>query len=159
MRAPSDFKPRVKRTLLACGLLELAILYAPTMNWLFHRWTMDVWHNAHGMLIPPVVGYFIHRQLQVLKALPTRNSAWGFLIVIPSLAILVLDAAMQTQLLSAISLVLLLPGLSLLLLGPTRTRGILFPMALMTLALPIPLVFTEQIHWQLRLMVTSMTAS
>jgi exosortase len=55
--------------------------------------------------------------------------------------------------------VLALPGLSLLLLGLERTRAILFPLAFLAFALPIPLALTEQVHWQLRLLVTAVTAS
>jgi exosortase len=45
---------------------------------------------------------------------------------------------------------LALPGFSLLLLGPKRTRAIAFPLTFLLFSLPIPLAFTEQIHWQLR---------
>ena len=149
---------RWQQIAFALASLGLIALYAPTVHWLFDRWTMDVWHNAHGLLIPPVVAYFVHRELKQLRDLPASQSARGFLIVVPALVLLVLDAAMRTQLLSAASLVLLLPGLALLVIGPPRTRAILFPLMFMALALPIPLGFTEQIHWQLRLLVTAMTA-
>ena len=66
---------------------------------------------------------------------------------------------MHTQLLSAVALWLALPGFSLLLLGRTRTRAILFPLAFLAFALPIPLAFTEAIHWQLRQIVTAGTAA
>jgi exosortase len=69
-----------------------------------------------------------------------------------------LDAGMHTQLLSAGALLLALPGLSLLLLGAKRTRAIAFPLILLAFSLPIPLAFTEQIHWQLRQVMTAGTA-
>jgi exosortase len=40
-----------------------------------------------------------------------------------------------------------------------RTRAIAFPLAFLAFALPIPLAFTEQIHWQLRQIVTAGTAA
>jgi len=124
------------------------------VKWLFDRWTMSVWHHAHGLLIPPVVAYFVYRELRPLRALPPAASAWGLAIVLPALALHAIDTGMHTQLLSAISLVLCLPGLSLLLLGPVRTRAILFPLAFMALALPIPLSVTEQLHLVLRYCAT-----
>ena len=39
--------------LLAVVGAELLLLYAPTIRWLIDRWSMSVWHNAHGFLIPP----------------------------------------------------------------------------------------------------------
>lgn len=45
---------------LAAVLVLLALVYYPTVAWLVDRWTMSVWHNAHGMLIPIVVAYFAY---------------------------------------------------------------------------------------------------
>jgi exosortase len=54
--------------------------------------------------------------------------------------------------------VLVLPGLSLLTIGVERTRAILFPLAFLAFALPIPLAFTEHLHWQLRQVAAHSTA-
>jgi exosortase len=137
---------------------ELLVLYAPTVQWLFDRWTLSVWHNAHGLLIPPVVAYFAYQELKPLRGMPRTASPWGFAWLIPALFLHALDAGMHTQLLSAAAMVLAVPGMSLLLLGVERTRAIAFPLAFLAFALPIPLAFTEQIHWQLRQMTTAATA-
>lgn len=146
---------------LLAGLLlaELLVLYAPTARWLFERWTLSVWHHAHGLLIPPLVAYFVYQELKAFGPHAERGSPWGFLILLPALALQALDAGLHTQLLSAISLVLALPGLSLLLLGPERTKAIAFPLAFSAFALPIPLGFTERIHLVLRDIATRGTAS
>jgi exosortase len=150
---PTGFSWRRISIYLLAG--ELLLLYAPTMRWLFERWTLSVWHHAHGLFIPPIVGYFVYRELARVKHLPRSASPWGFVVLAPALLLVAVDAAMHTQLLSAIALVLTLPALALLLLGTQRTRAILFPLSLSISALPIPLALTEQIHWQLRLIVTA----
>jgi hypothetical protein len=38
------------RLLLAFLLIEGGLLFAPTVAWLFDRWTMSVWQHAHGLL-------------------------------------------------------------------------------------------------------------
>jgi exosortase len=139
-------------------LVGLVALFAPTLVWLWGRWTLSVWHNAHGLLILPIVGYFVREELIALRSLPRSSSAWGFAILLPALALQALDAGMHTELLSAGALVLALPGLSLLLLGVPRTRAILVPLLFLALALPIPLSFTETIHLQLRHLATAGTA-
>ena len=154
-RAPA----RGVRLALVALAAELALLFAPTVMWLFDRWTMSVWHHAHGLLIPPLVAYFAYQELKPLSALPASSSAWGFLFLVPALALHAVDAGMHTQLLSAAALMMALPGLSLLLLGKPRTRAIAFPLAFLFLALPIPLTFTEQIHWQLRQVATAGSAA
>lgn len=136
--------------------LGLAVVYAPTVMWLFGRWTLSVWHHAHGLFIPPLVGWLIAQELKRARHLPRSGSAWGFAILVPALALHVLDTGMQTQLLSAASLVLALPGLSLLFLGAARTRLILFPLLFTAFALPIPLALTEKLHLALRHVTTDL---
>ena len=151
--------PRWQRAALVIGAVELAVLYAPTLVWLWERWTLSVWHHAHGLLIPPVVGYFVAQELRRLRDLPPSASGWGFVILIPALALQALDAGMHTELLAAATIPFVLIGLSLLGLGATRTKAILIPLLFLAFALPIPLALTEQIHWQLRLIVTAATAT
>lgn len=136
-------------------LAALVAVYAPTVLWLWERWTLSVWHNAHGMLIPFVVAYFIRDELQRFEGPAPSASAWGFAFVVPALLLHVFDLAMHTQLLSAASIVLLLPGLSLLFLGAARTWAILFPLVFLTFMLPIPLAVTEKIHLALRHLTAS----
>ena len=107
--------------------VQLAVLYAPTMAWLLNRWTLSVWHHAHGLLIPPVVAYFAYQALTPLRHLPRTSSAWGFVLLLPALVLHALDAGMHTQLLSAAALILALPGFALLTIGVARTRAIAFP--------------------------------
>jgi exosortase len=147
------------RLLLAFLLIEAGLLFAPTVAWLFDRWTMSVWQHAHGLLIPPIVGYFVYQELKPLTGLPASSSAWGFAFLVPALALHAVDAGMHTQLLSAAALMLSLPGFALLLLGVPRTKAIAFPLAFLAFSLPIPLAFTEQIHWQLRQIATAGTAA
>jgi len=144
-------------TFLAAAMF--VVLYAPTVVWLWGRWTMSVWHNAHGLLIPFVVAYFAYQELTARRDLPTRSSAWGFAFLVPAMMLQALDAGMHTELLSAVSLVMAIPGLSLLFLGMERTRAIAFPLAFLVFALPIPLALTERIHLVLRHIVANATAA
>jgi len=131
-------------------ILLAVLVFAPTMYWLWQRWTMSVWHNIHGMFIPFVVAYFIHKELRSDPIVDAEQSAWGFLFLISGLAMIVLDSAIRTQLLSAFGLVVCLPGLSLLLLGSRRTRALTFVWVLAFFMLPIPAAFIERFNLLLR---------
>lgn len=135
------------------GLLALALFF-PTLHWLFERWTMSVWQNAHGLLLSLVVIYLVRKELIAHRDLPISSSPWGFAILIPALGLHMIDAGMHSQLLSALAFIFALPGLALLFLGPARTRAILFPLSFMLFTLPIPLTFTEGIHMVLRQIAT-----
>ena len=147
-----------RRWLLWLAFVELGLLYAPTVAWLWHRWTISVWQHAHGLMIVPVVAYLVWRELRERKHLPARASASGFFILVPALMLHMLDAGMNTQLLAAASLYLALPGLSLLLLGAEKTKAILFPLVFLFFTLPIPLVLTEPLHMILREIATAASA-
>jgi exosortase len=139
-------------------LVLMVALYWPTVAWLWDRWTMSVWQNAHGLLIAGFVAWLVRDELVRLRDLPASSSGWGFVLLVPALALHVLDTGMHTQLLSAAALFLALPGVSLLFLGKERTRAIAFPLVLLFLTLPIPLVFTEGLHLFLRKIATAGTA-
>jgi exosortase len=140
-----------RRTLLLALVgVELVVLYAPTLRWLFDRWTISVWHNAHGLFVLPLVAWLVYQELRSHRTLPVEASAWGFALLVPALALSALDAGMHTELLSAIAFILALPALSLLFLGVARTKVILFPLCFSVFALPIPLGLTETAHLQLR---------
>ena len=141
---------------LAAALL--LFLYAPTMLWLWDRWTMSVWHNGHGILIAMVVVYLVWGELRKRSDLPRSSNPWGFAILIPALTLHMLDTSIHSQLLSAFAFFLSLPGLSLLFLGTERTRAIIFPLLTLFLTLPIPLFLTESIHLALRHIATDSVA-
>ena len=136
--------------LVAGIVVLLALVYGPTAAWLVDRWTMSIWHNAHGALVLPVALWLMWQELKPTWRLGPASSAAGWFFVVPALLLHILDQGMQTQLLSAVSFVLLLPGLSLLFLGAARTRRIAFPLLFVALMLPIPLAVTERLHLVLR---------
>jgi exosortase len=134
----------------AAWLLLFAVIFAPTVYWLWQRWTMSVWHNTHGALIPFVVAYLVRDSLRRDRSREESSSAWGFLFLVTGLLLVVVDSAIRTQLLAAFGLVLCLPGLSLLLLGARRTRQLAFPLTLAFFMLPIPAAFVQRVMLLLR---------
>jgi exosortase len=149
-----------KRSQWVLGLvaLQFIVLFAPTLVWLWQRWTMSVWQNGHGILVTGLVLYLVRGELLKMKALPVDSNGLGFAILVPALLMHMLDTGIHSQLLSAVALVVALPGFSLLFLGTVRTKAILFPLATLLLTLPIPLVFTESIHLALRHIATKSVA-
>lgn len=145
---PTDLK-----SLWSVGIL-LILVFAPTVIWLFERWTMGVWHNGHGLLIAAVVIYLVYSELKKKQDVAKSSSSLGFIILVPALLLYMLDTGIHTQLLAALGLFLCLPGLSLLFLGMERTKVILFPLSMLIFTLPIPLAFTESIHLALRYITT-----
>jgi exosortase len=153
------FYERWRRPLLLLVGLEFVVLFAPTAAWLVDRWTISVWHNAHGIFVPPLVAWLAWQELSGRQELPASGSRWGFALLVPALAVHVLDAGMHTQLLSAVALFVAIAGMALLMLGTARTRLIAFPLAFLLFAIPIPLAFTESMHLLLRHVAATGTAA
>lgn len=126
------------------------LVFAPTIYWLWQRWTMSVWHNVHGLFIPVIAALLIRYVLRSDPIKQAEQSAWGFLFLAVGLGMVALDSAIRTQLLSAIGLVVCLPGFSLLLLGARRTKKLAFVWVLCFFMLPIPAAFVERLMLLLR---------
>lgn len=138
--------------------LLLGVLFAPTMFWLWDRWTLSVWNHGHGILIVLVVLYLVRLELQKCVALPKSSSPWGFAIIVPALLLHMVDTGINSQILAAAALIFSLPGFSLLFFGKERTKAIIFPLSILFLTLPIPLFLTESIHLVLRYIATDSVA-
>jgi exosortase len=146
----------IRSPLLLHGLwlAAFALLVAPTLLFLWEKWTRNIWSNGHGIFMPILLAILIRYSLRREPVKQEEPSAWGFALLIPALFLVAVDSAIRTELLSAFALLLCLPGLSLLFLGPRRTRALLFPFAISSLMLPIPAAFMTQLHLVLRRMTT-----
>lgn len=131
-------------------LVAFLALAAPTLAFLWDKWTRSIWHNGHGLVMPVILAFVGADALKRSGVRYEEPSPWGFAILVPALALIVVDSAIHTQLLSAFALLLALPGISLLLLGPRRTRALLFPFCLSFFILPIPSAFLQRVHLALR---------
>ena len=131
------------------ALFALAI--APTVAWLWHRWTLGVWQSGHAILMPLLVAYLTYEALRDdPEPAQAASSPWGFVFLVPALLLLALDSAIGSQILSAVAIVVALPGLSLVLLGAQRTKRLIFPIIISAFALPVPAAAVEPINILLR---------
>jgi exosortase len=143
----------------ASWMLLLLLLVAPTLGFLWEKWTRNVWYNGHGIFVPVLVGFLAYHALRRSPVREEPGSAWGFALVVPGLLMIAVDSAIRTQLLAAVGLLVCLPGLALLLLGPARTRVLLFPCLLAFFMLPIPAGFKVVIHGFLRRFTAEQSAN
>lgn len=157
--ATSQVAGRVRSPQLvhAVWIAAFLVLAAPTLAFLWEKWTRNIWYNGHGLLMPFILAFVGADALRRRGVTREEPSAWGFAFLVPALALLAIDSAIHTQLLSAFALLVALPGFSLLLLGPQRTRALAFPFAVSFLSLPIPAAFLERLHLVLRHLTASGT--
>jgi exosortase len=130
--------PRIPPGASAVGALWVG-LFATTWLWLYRHWTASVWSNEHGLFVPFLLAYLVHRTLR-RDPEPGRAeaSAWGLPLVALGAALAVLDGSVGSGYVATVGLLVTLPGLSLSLLGVRRTRALLVPLAASWLMLPMP---------------------
>jgi exosortase len=140
--SPREVSPAIWLT------LALAVaFFAPTLAFFYDHWTGNIWENGHGIFMPFVM-FFLARSALRADPHPERpeSSALGLLLVVPALALAVVDFSIRTDYLAAIGFVLMLPGLSLLLLGTRRTRMLSMPLLLGIFMIPIPNVMATHLY-------------
>jgi exosortase len=98
--------------------------------------------------MPFALAYLVHRILARDRDTSPESSAWGLLLVGLGVLMATADVAARTLYLSAFGFLVTLPGLALVLLGPRRTRALAAPLALAWLMLPVPA--TSAVHLYLR---------
>lgn len=123
-------------------LVAVAAFFAPTLAWLWSEYTDSIWRNAHGLFVPLFMVLLGRSALRRADGRDEESSAWGFALLVPALALVVLDTGVASHYLATFGLLLALPALSLLLLGPRRTRALAMPIGLGIFLIP-SLAFLE----------------
>jgi exosortase len=144
-RAPDFLTPDSAPALIArpslsawALLAALAIVFLPTLYWLYQQYTVSVWRNAHGLFLPVVLFVMMRSRLRKDSDPSAASSPWGIVLIVAGVLLALLDAGVDSGLISTVGLIVTLPGLSLYMLGARRTRLIAFPLALSVFILPLP---------------------
>lgn len=130
--------------------LPLAIAYVPALRWIAESWSFRDGYYSHGPLVVALAVFLVLARRPVWRAEPARVDPRGWWLLGPALAMHVAGAALMIDSLSAASLVLALPGALLLAVGPARWRTLLAVTGLAVFCIPMPLVVTGRIAFELK---------
>lgn len=142
------------------GLLCLALgwLYFDVLRRLTSDWYNDE-NYSHGLLVPLIAGYAIWQNRDLLQVLATRPMTWigGGLIV---LAVLLLWAGTvgAELFITRVSFLLAIISLILYFGGKDWLKQMTFPLLLLLLAIPIPLLIFNRIAFPLQLIASDYAA-
>lgn len=154
----NDAKTATKRfveslpPLVWVALATWLALFAPTLDWMYARWTGSFWHNNHSMIIAVLIVLQTRATLRREANKPLDPSLWGLPLLAAGLILALADSGMRTQQLASIGFVLTLPGMSLLLLGRHRTAKLWVPLAMSVFLVPMPSLISN--HTFLRMVTT-----
>ena len=143
---------------VVCLVAAFALLYGRLLLDLSRIWSTDA-NYSHGLLILPLVGYFVWTRREALAATERKPAAAGLVLVVVSLAVLLVGTAGVEFFLMRTSALGVAVGSLLFLAGWGWLRVLAFPIALSVLLVPLPPVVFYQIAFPLQLLATKFGVS
>ncbi len=150
----TDYRQNLNTVLFVVA--AFVFLYASVMMKLSLDWWSDE-NYSHGLLVPFVIGLFVWREWDGLKAAAGRGSmlVGGGAIVIAVL--LLIAGTLGSELFAQrISMVLMLAGLTVYFFGTRLINLLAVPFALLLLAIPIPQIVFNRIAFPLQIWASQM---
>jgi len=132
---------------------SFALLYWRVLARLVHDWINDG-NYSHGFLIVPLSLYFVWERRARLRAVPRQPSAFGLVVVIGSLAVLLAGLMGAELFLTRLSIVGVIAGSILFLFGWRTLRLLTLPVLFLLLMIPIPAIILNQVTFPLQLLAS-----
>lgn len=142
------------------GLLCLALgwLYFDVLRRLTSDWYNDE-NYSHGLLVPFIAGYAIWQQRERLSALALKPLTWiGGALMVGAVLMLWAGTVGAELFVTRISFLLAIISLILYFGGPAWLKQMTFPLLLLLLAIPIPLLIFNRIAFPLQLIASDYAA-
>ena len=151
---------RQRSTLLggAALILVLGLLYWRIAGKLVSDW-YTIGDESHGFLVPFFAAFLIWDKRHKLGAMVVQPSWGGLPLVVLGAITLLLGVYGAELFLSRISLVLIIAGLIWTLCGRRIFRELLFPLAVLLLAIPFPAILFNQITFPLQLLASRLASA
>lgn len=139
------------------GIL-IAFLYHRVITDLVVRWWKDP-NYFHGFIVVIFSAWVLWKERRRLADEPAHPSWHGLVVVCTALGILLLGMLGAEQFLSRTSLLFLLAGLVIYFRGWRYFRIILFPWAVLFLAVPVPMIIFNRIALPLQFLASRLASS
>ena len=141
VRAPRSKGPAAWLTAGIAALLAAAV-FAPTLAWMLESWRVHPYYS-HGFLLPPVAGWLAWRAWKPggppLHP-PLTGSDAGLAVIALGIGVHAAAVRYAAYPVSAVGLLIVLLGVALLLGGQRGARAAAFPLVVLALSIPVPMV-------------------
>jgi exosortase len=158
--AVTEGSPRQSQYLfgfLIIGLISL-VSYASVAFKLVHDWSGNP-NYSHGFFVPLFAAFVVWQKRETISRIPVNASWWGLVVCAVSFLLLIVGTLGAELFLGRISLLTQVAGLIVLFWGTKHFRALLFPWALLGLAIPIPAIIFNQVTLPLQLFASDVAAS
>jgi len=141
----------------AAAIVLLLAAYVPTITWMADRWFAKESYYSHGILIPLISLFIIWQRKDALSKVRISGSFAGLWIIAISLFVNILCAALKIYFISGFSLVFAIYGLVLFFFGKDMVRQLIFPLFVLFLMIPLPLVIIGNLTVKLKLLAAHLS--
>lgn len=120
--------------------LAYAVLTAPVWRWLWSEWMSNDYYS-HGLLIAPISAFLVIQRFRndgALRAAPWRASFYGLGLLAITLLLYLYFLQNKALYLAAFAMIGMLVGLVWAIAGGVVVRKLAFPLAYLTLMVPLP---------------------
>jgi exosortase len=139
------------------GGAAAAALYASVVAGLVRQWFTDD-TSSHGVLLVAAAAFVLRRRWATLRALHVQPANTGFLVLGVALAVYALGTLTGDVFILRVSLPIVLAGCVLALWGRAHARTLFAPLALLMIAIPLPMVVVTHLTLPLQLIASDVAA-
>jgi exosortase len=139
-------------------LALMALLYGRILARLVVQWENNP-NYSHGFIVLPACAWIVWRERKRLVGADVKPSWLGVPIIVGSLGLLILGVLGAELFLSRASLIFLLAGLVVQFRGWRFFRALLFPWAILFLAVPLPAIIFNQIALPLQFQASRLASA
>ncbi len=125
-------------------VLLLVVCFASYLQWMWQIWMRSEYYG-HGFVIPVISGYLVYRRRGQLLQVAPETDLRGLALLLPGLALFLAAVYADVNFVQGFAMVTVIGGLVLLLWGPVRARLLLFPVAFLTLMVPVDRLLVQQL--------------
>lgn len=138
------------------GIL-IVVLYCGIVIRLAGQWTSDP-NYSHGFIVPLFCAWVLWKDRARISKIPAEPNWFGLVIILGGLGLLVLGVLGAENFLSRTSLLFVAAGMAVQFRGWRFFRAILFPWAVLFLAIPIPVLIFNKIAFPLQFFASKLAS-
>lgn len=138
------------------GLLIVVLYYGIVIR-LAGQWISDP-NYSHGFIVPLFCAWVLWRDRRRIAKIPAEPNWFGLVIILGGVGLLVLGVLGAENFLSRTSLLFVAAGMAIQFRGWRFFRAILFPWAVLFLAIPIPVLIFNKIAFPLQFFASKLAS-
>ena len=140
--------------IFAITLVSLLLVYIPTFDWMYARWTSANSYSSHGFIIPLISIWLLWYNRSAIASQELKGNWWGVALIALGLTIHFLSGIARIHFTSGFSFPITITGAFILFTGVKGIRWGWFPLLYLYCMVPFPLILISFFTLKLKLIAS-----